>query len=261
MDTVFMLIFAFSALALIVFVVSTLFPLKFLGLHTRKKSALFALGAFFVCIAAVTISVVTTSPEQRAARLAEIEQRQAEREKAEIEEAEMAAAREVDAVDQQELSEPEIDVVDAAPEPEVSSESDTTTPDSNNRSLLSVLFGSGETPEEKAQREAREAQESAEREARNAENHYKGFHCLRLRDGSHRGFVRLVEDQLVDPDSFEHIETRVSPMIEVVGSDVFGTHAINMRFRAKNSFGGYVINTAFGRYQNEGCDPVLEEIK
>jgi len=122
-----------------------------------------------------------------------------------------------------------------------------------------MFFGSDDpepsTPEEKAARAQAEADARAEREARQAEDRRKGFHCLSNWDGSHRQFVNLVEGQLRNPDSFEHIETRVSP---VTGAR---NHRIEMDFRAENGFGGMVTQTAFGTYLNDGCSPTLQNIK
>ena len=77
--------------------------------------------------------------------------------------------------------------------------------------------------------------------------------CLSPWDGSHRDLTRRVKGQLVDPDSFEHISTRVSPVSA-------GIHTWRMTFRAKNGFGGMVVNAATGYYQNEGCRGTLVSI-
>ena len=80
---------------------------------------------------------------------------------------------------------------------------------------------------------------SAEEEAEHRE---KGFHCLSPWDGSHTALERLVKRRLKDPDSYEHVETRVSKK----GAD--GLHSVYMTYRAKNSFGGFVVGTATGKY-------------
>lgn len=94
-----------------------------------------------------------------------------------------------------------------------------------------------------AKREARAAEE--------AENNRKGFHCLSAWDGSHRGFSRIVTNQLRDPDSFEHIETLVGPV------NLEGFHSIIMKYRARNGFGGMNIEQAFGTFDNASCDAVF----
>lgn len=87
-----------------------------------------------------------------------------------------------------------------------------------------------------------------------AEERRKGFHCLSKWDGSHRLFVQLVKRRMNDPDSFDHVETRVTP----VQSDT-GRHAIMMVFRGRNAFGGVVKNTAIGSYA-PSCQPSLDGI-
>lgn len=92
-------------------------------------------------------------------------------------------------------------------------------------------------------------EEIAAREAKAAEDRRKGFHCLSGWDGSHPKFKREVVDRLRDPDSFEHIETRVTPVND-------GKHTIVMEYRAKNGFGGMVVGAAAGSYANNDCDDV-----
>ena len=46
----------------------------------------------------------------------------------------------------------------------------------------------------------------------------KGFHCLSAWDGSHRGVKTYVEERMREPDSFEHIETRITPINERLNS-------------------------------------------
>ena len=77
-----------------------------------------------------------------------------------------------------------------------------------------------------------------------AEWQRKGFHCLSLWDGSHSEVVRLVKEDLRDPDSFQHIETRVS-----VVSDQ-GLHSFTMEYRARNGFGGMNVGASTGVYVN-----------
>ena len=101
-----------------------------------------------------------------------------------------------------------------------------------------------------AKRVAKEQKREAERVAK-AEEKRKGFHCLSSWDGSHRGVVKDVEDQLNDPDSFDHDETRVTPV------SAEGTHTLSMKFRANNAFGALMRGQAVAVYQNEGCDHVL----
>jgi hypothetical protein len=72
-----------------------------------------------------------------------------------------------------------------------------------------------------------------------------GEHCIV--GGFSDAFVKSVKTQLRDPNSFEHIETRIDP----VGPD--GNHQIGMRFRSRNGFGGMDEVTAIGTVDNETC--------
>lgn len=101
-----------------------------------------------------------------------------------------------------------------------------------------------------AEEEAKRTAEAA-RAAERAEDERKGFHCLSGWDGSHRKFTRLVEANLRDPDSFDHMETRVTPV------NAEGYHTIQMTYRARNGFGGMNVGTAFGTYANDDCEEVL----
>lgn len=57
-------------------------------------------------------------------------------------------------------------------------------------------------------------------------------------DGSHMGLVKLVKENMNDPKSFEHVETKFSDN----GSGL----TILMKFRGNNAFGGKVLNTVKG---------------
>lgn len=71
--------------------------------------------------------------------------------------------------------------------------------------------------------------------------------CLSVWDGSHGAFVRLVEAQLNDPDSFDHVETTTWPRRDD------GRNQIVMTFRAKNGFGGVVTGKAVGTVTGSDC--------
>lgn len=79
-----------------------------------------------------------------------------------------------------------------------------------------------------------------------AEDRQKGFHCLSAWDGSHREVVRRVERRLRDPDSFEHIETKITP-------NQNGKHRLIMEYRARNGFGGMTVGTAVATIANSDC--------
>ena len=100
-----------------------------------------------------------------------------------------------------------------------------------------ALTGCGESSAEKAQREAQAAEKAARVAAQKVEDQRKGFHCLSSWDGSHRATVNYIKENLKDPDSYQHIKTSITPV------DKEGNHILIMRYRAKNSFGGYVPST------------------
>lgn len=113
-------------------------------------------------------------------------------------------------------------------------------------SLIGAIIGPEEgkpgatpAPAAKATPDAEAAKEDADRKA--------GFHCLSKWDGSHRDLVRAVEPSLRDPDSFEHIETRITPVNDK------GFHLLTMKYRARNGFGGMAIGTLRATVKNSDC--------
>ena len=86
--------------------------------------------------------------------------------------------------------------------------------------------------------------ESAAKEVAAADRKRKGFHCLSGWDGSHTRFEHVLKPTLRDPDSYEHIETRVTPR----GED--GLHNLRTKFRGANAFGGMVVNSAWAKYDS-----------
>lgn len=91
------------------------------------------------------------------------------------------------------------------------------------------------------------AQDESDRRAQEANDKRKGFHCLSSWDGSHAAFKRDVKNRMRDPSSFEHIETGVTSISSS------NTHNVHMKYRAKNGFGGYVVGTATGVFNNSDC--------
>ena len=83
----------------------------------------------------------------------------------------------------------------------------------------------------------------------------KGFHCLSAWDGSHRGVKTYVEERMREPDSFEHIETRIMQINEK------GKHTLTMRYRARNGFGGMTDGVAIATINNAGCSAMVELIE
>jgi hypothetical protein len=86
--------------------------------------------------------------------------------------------------------------------------------------------------------------------AKAEEDQRRGFHCLSGWDGSNASLVQQVKNQLREPDSFEHIETRITP-------EVNGKHNITMEYRARNGFGGMNVATAVGTVDHQTCEAIL----
>jgi len=129
-----------------------------------------------------------------------------------------------------------------------------------------VNTASNLTPEEKAKLavEAQEKEKEKEKEkliaaAKKAEedkdNKRKGFHCLSGWDGSHAAVKDAVEKQMRDPDSFEHIETRITPV------DKNGKHSLVMKYRAANGFGGMSVGQAEAIIDNDSCQATISLIE
>jgi hypothetical protein len=87
-----------------------------------------------------------------------------------------------------------------------------------------------------------------------SEKREKGFHCLSAFNGSSYLFNDAIKIRLRDPDSFEHVETRITS----VGAD--GLHTIYTKFRAKNGFGGMNVSNAYGKVRNSDCHVVEASI-
>lgn len=100
-------------------------------------------------------------------------------------------------------------------------------------------------PQEETKTET--AGEQAAKQKEEAENVRKGFHCLSAWDGSNRSLTRQVKDALRNPDSFEHVETRIGPVTES------GKHPIFMTYRAQNGFGGMNVESAAGMVDPSDC--------
>jgi len=109
--------------------------------------------------------------------------------------------------------------------------------------ILATGCSSGESAAEKAKKEvARQEQAEKDRIA--------GFHCLSSWNGSHRQTVNYITKNLRDPDSFQHIETKITPVKN-------GKHNLVMTYRAKNGFGGYANGAVIVEVDNESCSGKL----
>ncbi|MBC6443782.1 MAG: hypothetical protein GDA53_11885 [Rhodobacteraceae bacterium] len=113
--------------------------------------------------------------------------------------------------------------------------------------VLAIRAGPPLKDKEKAAREAGRQGRKAARIAEESEKRRRGFRCLSTWDGSHPHFKRHVRSLIRDPDSFKHMETRVSPVSKN------GTHTFWMTCRARNGFGGMNVGKARGTYRNDNC--------
>lgn len=73
-----------------------------------------------------------------------------------------------------------------------------------------------------------------------------GEHCLSGWDGANRDLVRQVKASMREPNSFEHVETRI------YGNDN-GEHGLWMTFRARNGFGGMNVEKVYARIDHDSC--------
>jgi hypothetical protein len=87
-----------------------------------------------------------------------------------------------------------------------------------------------------------------------AENRDRGLHCLSGWDGSLPALNEAVKNQLRDPDSFEHVDTIISPK----GSD--DRHDIMMKYRARNGFGGLNVEHVKGTVSNVDCSVRIDQM-
>jgi len=63
-------------------------------------------------------------------------------------------------------------------------------------------------------------------------------------DGSHRKLERYIKDNMNDPDSYDHVETRYSD---------YGSYLlVATKFRGKNAFGGTVLNIVTAKVDING---------
>lgn len=86
----------------------------------------------------------------------------------------------------------------------------------------------------------------AEEATKAAEDKRKGFHCLSNWDGSSPSIERELKKRMHDPDSYEHVETLVTP-------EHNGLHEYAVTYRASNGFGALRLYKVGGEFRNEGC--------
>lgn len=110
--------------------------------------------------------------------------------------------------------------------------------------IIAMLFGEDEPVVLSIEEQVRAARIEAEYKA-------TGFHCLSTFDGSHREVVSTVKGQLRDPSSFDHTETRITPV------NASGEHELFMEYRARNGFGGITVGMARATINNSSCQARL----
>ena len=119
--------------------------------------------------------------------------------------------------------------------------------------LLCIMFGvaiyglnacSEQRAAAAAEQKQKDDADAAEQAAKKEEDKRKGFNCLSGWDGSEPDVVNLVKARLRDPDSFEHIDTQITP------KDAKGLHHVMMRYRSRNGFGGMTEGTALATVLN-----------
>ena len=76
--------------------------------------------------------------------------------------------------------------------------------------------------------------------------------CLSAWDGSHRGTNELIKDELVSPDSFEHVETQYRTTL-IQGGRIL---VLIVEFSATNAFNARLRGTAWGHVNVETCEAV-----
>ncbi|WP_298337480.1 hypothetical protein [uncultured Erythrobacter sp.] len=111
-----------------------------------------------------------------------------------------------------------------------------------------VIFGVYQCsqPTEVTEQELLDRENAAADEAK---NRIKGLHCLSSWDGSNRSLVSFVKSGLREPDSFDHVDTLVTPK-----SEETGMHGITMTYRARNGFGGVNLSRAIGQVDPNTCE-------
>lgn len=93
-------------------------------------------------------------------------------------------------------------------------------------------------------------------QAKEAEDRRNGVHCLNPSDGSHPEFIRAVKARLRDPDTFQHLETRV------IDLDEAGRNIVGMAFRMRDRRSGeMVVGSALGAFSNETCSLLTVEFR
>ena len=121
--------------------------------------------------------------------------------------------------------------------------------------------------EKERKRSEKLAAKAAAKERAEEERRAKGFHCLTsghvVGETKSPCLVGLpcfhskvrwyTKKRMRDPDSFKHIETRIT------SRDQEGNHRLVMTYRAKNGFGGFNIGNVKARIRSADCQATITE--
>ena len=108
------------------------------------------------------------------------------------------------------------------------------------------LFFSGDDEVRKLTLQEQQAQIEQEN-ARKAEKKRQGFHCLSEWDGTHAQVRNAVKQSARNPDSFQHVETKIMPVNKK------GKHTLFMTYRATNGFGAVTTGRVTAIVDNASC--------
>jgi len=75
------------------------------------------------------------------------------------------------------------------------------------------------------------------------------FKCLSAWDGSYSNLKRYTKKILKDPKSFEHDSTVITPIVN-------GEQTVFMTYRARNGFGGMVVERIGAKIKNSDCSMI-----
>lgn len=103
------------------------------------------------------------------------------------------------------------------------------------------------TSEHSTRKAELERQKRLQADAQEREERRKGFHCLSSWDGSLSALKTDIKNRLRDPKSFDHVETKITPV------NSYGEHVLVMTYRAKNGFGGVNVEQASALVKNSDC--------
>ena len=119
-------------------------------------------------------------------------------------------------------------------------------------SCIEIVDSSGKSTYEGTFDATKKTQEKLS--VKDQEKRQKGFHCLSGWDGSHPTVISLVKEKMRNPNSFEHIETKISPVNST------GIHKLVMKYRAANGFGGLTISSASAKVVGSSCKATITSL-